>query len=389
MEAFPNITVGIVQSRYEFIDQTYSSAKNQIYPGEIEVLVEDNIDKSRTIGACFNALAQRAQHEWLFFLGDDDVIRPEYLLSLAIRLVELSQETEVNAITSHCTLFNKKGQQQRRDRMPTGMWRVSYLLDHPFDESLERFVDTEYFDRQNKPDTEIAVAQWQYGYFYRQHTNNISGNKMQQDDAYPIQVYGHKRSGNHYLSELINKNFISGDELLNILGGHGLPDELNPDVNYLYILREKEDVLDSLWRVRHRQGLDAPDFETFCTTPYHEMWSLDHAPDVEFNTHSQQADTFVESLNGAETSVLHHFQDIRMTPEEYYDYHTKHWKKLKKYHSNVKIVRYEDLQENFQETMEDIATFLHFPVTEYEDIVERVGWYVQEPWEKGVDFVEG
>ena len=179
LPSFPNIEVGMVVSRKDFLDFAIHSVYRQVYPGGVELRVFKNLNKKRTIGYCFNKLVESCNTDWILFLGDDDAITRDYVFSLMLFLdtyKEKHTEKKVAAVTSNVTLIENK----RRlgiDSAPTGLWNVEYLKKHPFNEKLDRWVDTDLFSRTMENEDIIIHCETQYGYYYRQHDDNISGNK--------------------------------------------------------------------------------------------------------------------------------------------------------------------------------------------------------------------
>ena len=175
---FPHITIGIVVTREDKYEEACKSARHQIYPGDIDVHILDNTEKDFSIGAAYNKLAEECEGEWIMYLGDDDEIVPEYLLSLMVFAQRLNVEPV--CVTSHCTLYGKDMDQRHYERIPTGMWKKEYVIKERFDEEMVRYVDSEFFNRANNDDeASIALCAWQAGYFYQQHKSNISGNKIE------------------------------------------------------------------------------------------------------------------------------------------------------------------------------------------------------------------
>jgi len=175
---FPSVTIGIVVTRVDKYEAAIRSAKQQIYPSDIEVFVLDNQEKDLSIGAAYNKLADECEGEWIMFLGDDDEIVPEYILSLMS--LALRMDANPVCVTSHCTLYDETSEQRHYERIPTGMWKKSYIMEKRFNEDMPKYVDSEFFDRANKDeDVDILLCAWQAGYFYQQHKENVSGNKIE------------------------------------------------------------------------------------------------------------------------------------------------------------------------------------------------------------------
>ena len=186
---YPKITVGIVKGRdnEDWLNKAIASVDSQVYRSfkELELIVIDNVDRKKTIGKCFNEIAEQATGEWVFYLGDDDHIVGEYLLSLIVRLNQTylyCGKKEIVNVISFTTKFDKKSK-YLSSKSPTGMWLKEYVMNNPFDETLKKFVDTEMFKRLDLSERYFpTVASHQYGYFYRQHDDNVSGNKIDRKD---------------------------------------------------------------------------------------------------------------------------------------------------------------------------------------------------------------
>jgi glycosyltransferase involved in cell wall biosynthesis len=176
---FPSVTIGIVVTRKEKYERAVNSASLQVYPGDIDIHLLDNTEKKMSIGAAYNKLADECEGEWILYLGDDDEIVPGYVLSLMVYMLQMKENNPVCS-TSHCTLYGEDYEERHCERIPTGMWKKSYVVENRFDETLDRYVDTEFFERTDRDgNVNILLASWQFGYFYQQHNNNISGNKIE------------------------------------------------------------------------------------------------------------------------------------------------------------------------------------------------------------------
>lgn len=185
-------TVGVVivyhHKGEKWLERAIQSVVNQVYPGPpIHLAIIDNTHNHFSIGACFNqGVKQLEACEWILFLGDDDKICPEYVLSLMLRLQEVEEynpDYEFVCVSSHTTIFSYELKRQEiSSKIPTGAWKRSFLLDQPFNEIIGKWVDSELFARLRKLPQQAALASHQYGYFYRQHENNVSGNKFDKKD---------------------------------------------------------------------------------------------------------------------------------------------------------------------------------------------------------------
>lgn len=176
---FPKIAVGIVNTRPEMIDRCQQSLARQVYPPEITYpYIVDNTAKKMTIGEAFNTLVTGCEVDWILFVGDDDYLARTYLFNLGVYLRTAQERYEPVCITTHMIL-NDENERIPLEIHPTGMWKVDYLKEHPFDETLERWVDTDLFKRTAENGDTIMVDQTNFGYYYVQHDDNVSYNKFE------------------------------------------------------------------------------------------------------------------------------------------------------------------------------------------------------------------
>jgi GT2 family glycosyltransferase len=182
IEGMPVVSIVIVNSRGrktpEMLQECFNSVRNQSYYN-IETIVVDNTDRLITIGKAFNEGVKLAKGEWVLFLGDDDSITPDYVQSL-ISYIYFGGEAPPIAVSTFLTMFtgnNGTIKTEPRDLVVTGMWKRSYLLEHPCNEFLTRYVDTDMMERAEERKEKMAVLRWHYGYHYRAHPDQVSGFK--------------------------------------------------------------------------------------------------------------------------------------------------------------------------------------------------------------------
>lgn len=185
---YPTITLAMVKSRdNDYPKQAISSMKRIIYPqckDNVNIDVYENKTKYPAIG--YNKLVRRAKGKWIFFIGDDDKIARTTPFNYGVYLITNEEKSpdsnNVVCVSGNIILFSDNGKKrQHLQSCPTGMWNVEYLKKNPFDETLERYVDTEMFARTiHKNNKLILYAATDYGYYYRQHDKNISYNKFEE-----------------------------------------------------------------------------------------------------------------------------------------------------------------------------------------------------------------
>lgn len=186
-----------------------------------------------------------------------------------------------------------------------------------------------------------------------------------------IRVYGHQRSGTHYLAALIDKNFYDSAGYLRHYAPenpHALFHEVSirPDVAYVYIWRRFEDVAQSIFRMRNRFGLNVDNFDTFLCTKYSDMWDPSAVGEV---------DVIVNTINNVKRVNKPAGQKLggkKHTPEEYWRLHVESWKRSG--NENVFLTNYEDLQYRFQESMHQLAEFIGADRANFIDVEQKVGW---------------
>ncbi len=176
------ISIGVLNSRNIVIKDCISSIMRQVYPEVLtDFIVIDNLDKHLSIGAGFNEIAKKAKHEWVLFVGDDDLLARTYLFNLAVYLQtckEKHPDYDIVAVTTNLIITDNE-KRIGLDVAPTGMWSRQFLLDNKFNEDLKRYVDTDLFARvKEMPDKVIMRDSTNYGYYYIQHGDNVSFNKF-------------------------------------------------------------------------------------------------------------------------------------------------------------------------------------------------------------------
>lgn len=165
----------MIHTRDDYLKGAIKSIEDQAYPN-VELIQVENMDKKKTIGKCWNVGVEKATGEWCFFLGDDDQITPDYLMSLMI-FVKTVAPPEMKGVTSYLTAFDtKKSVQVPVKIYPTGMFEREYLIENPFDEELKKRVDTAYY--KSGAEEVAGICQWHFGYYYRQHDDMVSGRSV-------------------------------------------------------------------------------------------------------------------------------------------------------------------------------------------------------------------
>lgn len=185
-----------------------------------------------------------------------------------------------------------------------------------------------------------------------------------------VKVASHPRSGSHWVMRLIDMNFFDGKDYLKHYGGHPFGNEprskgyFKPNQAVIYTWRTIDDAVRSIYKMRHRFGLDEDNYETFCVTPMKKMYN----PNL-------KVVAVRDTLTGEDkfTDVDWLFRSREETPKEYIEKHRRSWQ-VHTDKPNFLAVCYDDLVVDFQGTMLRIAHFLGSNKTEFVDENRRVGW---------------
>jgi len=169
-----------IESQRDVVVDALKSLKTQIYPN-YEIVMIENFKKIKTIGKCFNEGVQQSNGEWILFFADDDVIAPEYLASIGGAIRQRDSE-DVICISTNITMFNDT-EQTKMNKIPTGAWKRDFLLENPFIEWANKYVDSEMFQRVSKLNKSVMILKHNHGYFYRSHSGQASGMKLVDESA--------------------------------------------------------------------------------------------------------------------------------------------------------------------------------------------------------------
>jgi len=183
----PTIDVLLVNSRgmdHPWVKQAVASVHAQGYP--CGLLILDNTDRALSIGAAYNQLVRDSDADLVVFLSDDDYMEPDLVggMEACMAMAQKQQAGVVVHLTTFCTvLIDHQGRAGQAQIPHLGMFRRSFLLEHPFNEALQHGVHTDMFSRlQNttkfmgRPVSACVVHN--YGYTFRQHIGQASGMKV-------------------------------------------------------------------------------------------------------------------------------------------------------------------------------------------------------------------
>jgi len=169
----PLVSIVIIDSRsdkhQDWVNSSIRSAQTQNIP--VEVIVINNIGRDKTIGECWNLGVQEAKCNYLFFLGDDDYLSFDCIETLyRWALSDQVINSRVVNISSYMTAFeDSTGNKTALARQHTGLWKKDYLLQYPFNETLQKGIDREYIEETIKRGDLLLIIEYYFGYYYRRH----------------------------------------------------------------------------------------------------------------------------------------------------------------------------------------------------------------------------
>lgn len=149
----------------DWVQAAINSVKAQTV--KCELIVISNVDRKKTIGQCWNEGVKHCNGDWILFLGDDDRITSDYVYTLEHNIKRHANKNMV-AIATFMTVFDNQKDESYR-QAPTGAIKREYLLQHPFNEKLEKGVDRDWFDNMKMRGDLQVVIPYHFGYYYRQH----------------------------------------------------------------------------------------------------------------------------------------------------------------------------------------------------------------------------
>ena len=185
----PLVSIIVIHSREQWFDGCIDSIENSFYPNK-EIIVIENMDKTKTIGKCWNEAVKQAKGEMCLFVGDDDALTPEYIMSCVLSFIDRRcKGVEIRGVASNCMAINvEEGAMTPALMYVTGMWERDFLLENPFDESLKKKVDYHWMENGAKKYAQNLT--WNFGYIYRQHKGQVSGINL---DREAIKYDKHKK----------------------------------------------------------------------------------------------------------------------------------------------------------------------------------------------------
>lgn len=195
-------------------------------------------------------------------------------------------------------------------------------------------------------------------------------------------VYGHPRSGTHFVAALIKKAFFPDAKgtYLDYYGGH-IPygwrrREILDNIHLpaVYVKRNEKDTLSSLLKMRSRFGIGVSDYDQFIRTRYCDMYDPNQDIYIELRDDRNATKDF-------RVEVCNMFADVRMTPPEYHWWHWHTWQTARDQNPGKQIVAvdYDSLVKHGNVPNEILAKLLSAECVNDQIVFDnKIGWIVPE-----------
>lgn len=193
------ISVVVIDSRSDkhpdWVQMCLESIQKQTHPVD-EIIVIDNKKRDKTIGKCWNDAVKEAEGEWIFFVGDDCFIARDRVQVMLNHI-----DHDMPCVTTYMTMFDEK-EYKAVQRPCTGMWKKSYLLEHPFNEDLDKGIDREYFEEAVKRGDSYHLIPYYFGHYDRRHDDHRSG-KVTMSYPKKTDIYVTSSGGVNFITPLV------------------------------------------------------------------------------------------------------------------------------------------------------------------------------------------
>lgn len=190
-----------------------------------------------------------------------------------------------------------------------------------------------------------------------------------------VEVKGHQRAGNHYLAYLINENFFELPNFYEFFknGSHKFGNQhsvFQQDVLYIYIYRDFYTTARSLLKIGGRFSIGTTDINDLLFDKKMSDYASDKVvPNIALDKFTQEAFNKARDSKNRRSSFAFDFKNMSLK-----EWHTKHvnsWLKIDK--PNLTFIKYEDIVNDFDNTMLYIAEKLGSDKTTFKNTKKQVG----------------
>lgn len=186
----PKVDVCMIQVRpdeHAWVEEAKRSVSEQAY-AHLGFLVVDNQDRTLSIGSAWNACVELSDADLVLFLGDDDSMATDLVSSLVHGFNHMKAKApNLVHITTNCTILDENsGAVGMAPVQHTGMFLRNFLVDHPFDDMLDRHVGLNKVQAIAQASKAIdqpmsTGIMHHYGYIWRQHMFMTNGRPIRLD----------------------------------------------------------------------------------------------------------------------------------------------------------------------------------------------------------------
>jgi len=195
------VTVIVIDSRSkehpDWVQACIDSILNQTV--EVKLIVVDNTKRDKTIGKCWNEAVKQVDTEWCFFVGDDC-----FLARDCVQVMLNHTDKNTPCVTTFMTMFDEK-EYRVVQRPCTGMWKREYLLKYPFNETLVKGIDREYFEEAVKRNDPYYVISYYFGHYDRRHDDHRSGRVKLEYPKEKQDIYITSEGGTNFIDPLAKR----------------------------------------------------------------------------------------------------------------------------------------------------------------------------------------
>ena len=175
-----------------------------------------------------------------------------------------------------------------------------------------------------------------------------------------VEIKGHQRAGNHYLAYLVNENFFNLPNFYAFFknGSHKFGYQhtrFDDSTLYIYIHADLNTTAQSLLKIRGRFSIGTDNIEDLLSDKkMGEYASKDVKPNIALDKFTQEA--FDKANDSKDRRSNFAFDFKNMSLKEWHTKHVNSWLSIER--PNLIYVKYEDLINNFDNTMQSIANKL-------------------------------
>ncbi|MCK5017092.1 MAG: sulfotransferase domain-containing protein [Candidatus Peribacteraceae bacterium] len=185
-------------------------------------------------------------------------------------------------------------------------------------------------------------------------------------------LVGHPRSGNHYVVHLLELNFKGKyTKKFGHYGSMPINKKQIPNYKFIYLYRNFDAVSKSIFRLKGRHGVPEDlSFKDFIDKPAKD-WFVKGGNNAVTRTKLFDNGRLQTKKEGGRTTPV---GPLSMRLEDFHKASLKNWFEYSKKYDNIHLLKYEDLMNDFDNTMDNLSIFLFGKTfAPYKNVVKKVG----------------